>query len=307
MQKILSPAKINLSLRIGKIDNEGMHPLESFIGFADFGDRISLIKLSKSKCLTNVIMKFSGPFAHKMPQSKQNFLYRAALIFKEIIGQDFELEVELEKNLPLASGLGGGTVNGGTLLRLLVSYWKTNWPEEIKGHILDSLALAKDFGSLLGADGAMAIAQQGLWAESYGERLTPVAFEPMAIALFHHGIDCPTGPIFKRFDQCSPNGEPLTGLPFNLQSQPYLTRPLWLEWVKSSTNDLEIPAIDMFPEIGIGIKQLSVMGGCHLARMSGSGAAFYGLFDALSQAEEARDKMLETGHYPTSFVGMVSS
>jgi len=303
----LSPAKINLSLRVGALDLKGFHPLESMIGFTDFGDHIIINNINKSNCLTNVIMRFSGPFGHLLPLGITNYVHKAALIFREIIGQDFDVEIEVEKNLPLASGLGGGTVNGGTVLRLLSTYWQQHWPADCQDHLNNHMDLATRWGPYFGSDGAMAIAQRGLWAEGYGENISPISFESVFIALFHPGMDCPTRPIFERFDLEEIKPKPFSGFAFPKSDLATIPKSKWIDWARTNPNDLEGAASEFIPAISAGIKDLAQTNGCLLARMSGSGAAFYGLFDTKDLALKAQESLLRSANYPTSFVGRLSS
>ena len=161
----LAPAKVNLFLHVGPVDGDGYHPLASLVAFADIGDRIMV---APSDHLSLVV---EGPFAGGLEGPGDNLILRALRALGEVAGiGEPPLAVMLDKRLPIAAGLGGGSSDAGAALKLA---------REVLGLPFDDDALA-DIAATVGADGPMCLHARTAWAEDRGDRLTPEPRLPTA-------------------------------------------------------------------------------------------------------------------------------
>ncbi len=258
-------AKINLSLKVKGRRPDGYHQLESLVVFAEAADRITCIDADE------LGLKISGPFAHDLEAEQNNLILGAARVFAAAIGRDTRVEFELEKNLPIASGIGGGSADAAAALRAMMRLWGDP-PGTINGIALQ-----------LGADVPVCMQKRPSFMTGVGENLRTVPRLPEINAvLANPGISVSTAAVFERL-KAGPVESP-DRLPV-LPGVETLDR--LLAWLGENGNDLEAPAIDIEPAIKAVLDALEATSGCRLARMSGSGATCFALYDNPFDAAEA--------------------
>jgi 4-diphosphocytidyl-2-C-methyl-D-erythritol kinase len=238
-----------------------MHPLSSLMVFADVGDRITLEPTAELG-LSSV-----GPFGAGLPASDDNLVLRAARALLALPGARDDaapFRLVLDKQLPIASGLGGGSSDAGAALRLVRDVVRPDVGDEA----LEAVAGA------LGSDGPACLFARPVIAEGRGERLSPAPLLPTLDAvLVNPGVASPTGDVYRRLDALRPEGRadrPAMPAAFNDAASVS-------GWLRGLRNDLEPPAIAVNPVIGEVLMALSADAGTLLARVSGSGATCFAL------------------------------
>ena len=262
----LARAKINLSLWVGAVDSSGYHPLDSWVAFADIGDEIRLYPDG-----TGPILSLSGPFTVGIGADDNNLVIKALRVFEHEMGQALNVRIELTKNLPIASGLGGGTADAGAVLRGLRDLYAPGMYDDRLAHV----------AAKIGADGVMCLWSHAGRATGYGEHFEFHELPSLAAVLFNPGVACPTSDVYRRFDAL-PRREtwtPITAL--ILEKDSFITQLIGMG------NDLEPAAFDLCPILYEVIADLRQCPGARLARMSGSGATCFAVFDTLDQARAA--------------------
>lgn len=258
MPSALAPAKVNLFLHVGAPDPNGYHPLCSLMVFADVGDRVA-IELGEGN------LTVSGPFARGLGLPHENLIFRGVRAFVAELGRPMaELSMSLEKNLPIASGLGGGSSDAGTVLRLI---------RDVFAPQIDDARLER-VASKLGADGPACLWARPVLAEGYGERLSPAPELPVLDAvLVNPGVAVSTPAVYARLDAMGTFGDVRPPpMPDRLES-PVETAA----WLSMLGNDLEAPAVAVAPEVGVVLDTLRAEPETLLARVSGSGGTCFAL------------------------------
>ncbi len=264
---VLAPAKVNLFLHVGPVDADGYHPLTSLVAFADVGDRVTIEPADR------LSLTVEGPFAAGLDRPDDNLILRAlrALGAAAGIGEP-RLAVTLDKRLPIAAGLGGGSSDAGAALRLT---------RDSLGLTLTDDALA-DIAASIGADGPMCLHARTAWAEGRGERL---AFEPrlppLPALLINPGVASPTGSVYRAYDAGPPAGADRPPPPPDWSVAPVI------DWLAEQRNDLQDVAVARAPAIGEALAAAAALPAVRLARMSGSGATVFALFDTPAAAGSA--------------------
>jgi 4-diphosphocytidyl-2-C-methyl-D-erythritol kinase len=256
-----APAKVNLALHVLGRREDGYHLLDSLVVFAGVGDRL-LAEPARSLSLT-----VAGPFAGALAAERDNLVLRAARALADAAGVAAGARLVLEKHLPVASGIGGGSADAAAALRLLARLWGCSPASR-------ELALA------LGADVPVCLAGRPARMGGVGEALARVPALPRCgLVLVNPGVPVATPAVFRaRSGAFSP---PLD-LPPGWADAAALAADL-ARW----GNDLELPALTLQPAIGDVLAALRAVPGCLLARMSGSGATCFGLFAAPEHAVQA--------------------
>jgi len=262
-----APAKINLFLHVGAPRADGMHLLAGLSAFADVGDRLTL-DTDGPPGLT-----VTGPFAAGVPMGPENLVLRALAALGERVGADVSgLSLTLEKRLPPASGIGGGSSDAGAALRLARAALARKLPDAAL------LEVARE----IGADGPMCLFPRVAWTTGLGEVLTPEPrLPPLHAVLVNPGVPTPTGAVFRAHDAGGARGADLPSPPGDWSPSGVL------DWLEDQRNDLEPAARSLTPEIGAVRDALEAAGGARIVRMSGSGATVFGLYDARLTADEA--------------------
>ncbi len=262
--RITAPAKVNLFLHVGDKRPDGYHALQSLVAFTRLGDELTF---SRDPELHLVLR---GPFAGALEAEADNLVLKAARALQAHAGVTHGAAITLTKNLPVASGLGGGSADAAAALRGLSRLW------ELK---LCDGALRK-IGETLGSDVPVCVTCTPQWMEGRGEKLTEVKAVPaMPIVLVNPGVGVPTAKVFAALKERRGTGLPL---PPKMETPAEL-----LAYLKDNSNDLEAPARAIAPVIGEVLTTLESQDGVCLTRMSGSGATCFALFDSDEAAVKA--------------------
>lgn len=255
---MLAPAKINLFLHVGAPGADGYHPLCSLMVFADLGDRVS-VEVGEGR------LTVSGPFAGGLGRESDNLIIQAVRAFVAELGRPMgELAFSLEKHLPVASGLGGGSSDAGAALRLIRDVFAPGF---------DDVRLERVAASL-GADGAACLWGRPVLAQGRGERLSPApGLPPLDAVLVNPGVAVSTPAVYRAFDAAGMFGDIAPpALP-----EAFETVQEVAAWLSRMSNDLEAAAIGVAPEVGAVLATLRDEPEVLLARVSGSGGTCFAL------------------------------
>jgi 4-diphosphocytidyl-2-C-methyl-D-erythritol kinase len=257
MLSSFAPAKVNLYLHVTGRRQDGYHLLDSLAVFPNIGDRVSAAEAME------LSLDISGPFGVALKADPDNLILRAARLLSPAAGA----ALELEKNLPVASGIGGGSADAAAALRLLARLWGLEAD-------LHEPALA------LGADVPVCLARAPARMSGIGETLLRAPGLPaFGIVLVNPGVAVPTPAVFRaRRGGFSAPAE----LPDHWPSAGAMAATLG-----GLYNDLQTAAIEIQPVIAEVLSALAALPGAHLARMSGSGATCFALFDTPDEAAKA--------------------
>jgi len=276
----LAPAKINLFLHVGAVDADGYHPLSSLVAFADVGDRVSVEPADRLSLTVN------GPFGAGLGATDDNLILRALRRLGEAcdIGEP-KLKVTLDKRLPIAAGLGGGSSDAGAVLKLA---------RDVLAIDLDDAALEAVAG-VVGADGPMCLRMRTAWAEGRGDVLTDEPrLPPLPAVLFNPGVPSPTGAVYRAYDAGPVRAADRPAPPHDWSIAAVI------DWLSARRNDLEAPALALTPAIGAALSAVAATGQIALTRMSGSGATVFGLYPSDDAAQSAA-RALSAAH-PVAWV-----
>jgi 4-diphosphocytidyl-2-C-methyl-D-erythritol kinase len=252
-------AKVNLYLHVGPLSSDGYHPIESLMVFADAGDRMTL-RPFRLKAYS-----VSGTFAAAAPMDARNLAVRAAQTLADLAGDSAPgFHLHLEKLLPVAAGLGGGSADAAAVLKLV---------NIALGLKLDEAALAR-IGLSLGSDVPACLAGSAVIARGRGEQLSAAPRLPrLSAVLVNPMTPVSTAAVFAAFDDGPPPGATAASIPTGFETAADLAR-----WLKGATrNDLEAPARTISPGAGAALDRLAQSPLTLLARMSGSGATAFAL------------------------------
>jgi 4-diphosphocytidyl-2-C-methyl-D-erythritol kinase len=264
-----APAKVNLSLRVLRRRDDGYHEIESLVAFADFGDRLSF---SRGDTLA---LTARGPAAALIGEADDNLVLRAARALAAHRPSITLGAFHLDKRLPIAAGLGGGSADAGAALRLIAQV------NDIARDHSDLYAAAR----ATGADVPVCLDPRARVMRGIGEVLSgPFALPPLPSVLVNPGVALATKEVFSGWKSASNIGSPALDLTALAQAT---SRDQLFSLLEAQSNDLETPAIALQPVIADVLAGLRGQKGCRLARMSGSGATCFGLFAAAAAAREA--------------------
>ncbi|HWU27240.1 MAG TPA: 4-(cytidine 5'-diphospho)-2-C-methyl-D-erythritol kinase [Rhizomicrobium sp.] len=260
--RVFAPAKINLFLHVVGKRGDGYHNLQSLVAFADAGD---VLALERSREFALVI---DGPFAEGLAGENNNLVLKAAHRLAESIGVREALRVTLTKNLPVASGIGGGSADAAAAMRGALALWGRQD------------ANVMDIAAGIGSDVPVCLRSATALMEGRGETVTALPeLPPLAIVLANPGISVSTAAVFKRIAIGETRKlEPLAHAPSSAAEL--------AAYLHATCNDLEPAALSLEPLIGDVLHALRGQGAV-LARMSGSGATCFGLFETQDQADSA--------------------
>ncbi|VAX02639.1 4-diphosphocytidyl-2-C-methyl-D-erythritol kinase [hydrothermal vent metagenome] len=259
----LARAKINLDLLVTGRREDGYHLLDSLVVFADYGDEISVLPSDE------ISLAITGPFATELIGFKDNIILKAARALKKKFNIMKGAEITLVKNLPVSSGIGGGSADAAAAIHALIELWQMPTIESDLDEILLSL----------GADVPVCMASQTMHMTGMGEKLRPITINfPVFLCLVNPGVAVSTSDIFKgRTKRAFSNPRKL---PLTIEDQSQLQ-----EILNAAGNDLEGEAGAINPVIKKIIAQIKASDDCLFAGMSGSGATCFGIF---SSEEAAR-------------------
>ena len=260
-----APAKVNLTLRVLGRRADGYHDLESLVTFADVADRLAL---TMGDALTLTVL---GPGASQAGAEADNLVTKAARALAARVPGLRAGAFRLDKSLPVAAGLGGGSADAAATLRLLARANKLA-PNDPRLH---------DAARATGADVPVCLDPRPRIMRGIGEILSaPLPLPRLHALLVNPGVAVSTKLVFSGW---KPSASPIrvsdtaanfADLP-NMQDEEKLLR-----WLASAANDLEAPAIALEPAIAEVLASLRAAAGCRLARMSGSGATCFALFSS---------------------------
>ncbi|MFT7593033.1 MAG: 4-diphosphocytidyl-2-C-methyl-D-erythritol kinase [Paracoccaceae bacterium] len=259
--KAFAPAKINLTLHVTGQRADGYHLLDSLVMFADFGDRITVQLAPQTR------LNVDGPMAAGVPDDGRNLVVQAA----DFIG--VTADIRLQKHLPAAAGIGGGSSDAAATLRAL---------RDLSGKVIPGDTLP------LGADVPVCMVARCSRMRGIGEQVETLPdTPPLAVVLVNPRVDLPTPTVFQHLrDKSNPS------MPESL--------PHWrgtaefIAWLATQRNDLQAAALSLSPAVGETLAALSALPDCQLARMSGSGATCFGVFPTLSAAQAAAASLTQT-------------
>src|SRR5712671_4371934 len=270
-------AKVNLTLRVVGRRVDGNHDLESVVAFADCADRLTL---TPGPAFT---LKITGPLAGDCGEPADNLVFKAAQLLGERV-PDLKLgEFTLEKVLPVAAGIGGGSADAGAALRLLA---------RANGLASDDPRLI-EVAKLTGADVPVCLASRACDMTGVGETLLPLSLPVIPCVLVNPRVPVATKDVFAALGLR--NGELLVGFSDVLQATAWPGKGAsleeWVEVLAEGANDLEAPATRIQPVIGDVLAALNATNGAWLARMSGSGATCFAIYENTAEAARAAQKI----------------
>jgi 4-diphosphocytidyl-2-C-methyl-D-erythritol kinase len=270
-------AKVNLTLRVAGRRVDGYHDLESVVAFADCADRLSLTPGAK------LDLKMSGPLAQACGETGDNLVLKAARLLGDRVPDLKVGQFTLEKVLPVAAGIGGGSADAAAALRLLA---------QLNGLALDDKRML-DVALETGADVPVCLASRACDMTGVGETLLPLSLPIMPCVMVNPRVPVATKDVFQALGLR--HGELLVGATDVFRGtawpEPGASVEDWVEVLAGSSNDLEAPATRIQPVIGEVISALSATNGAWLARMSGSGATCFAIFENTADAQRAAQKI----------------
>lgn len=238
-----APAKVNLTLHVTGQREDGFHLLDSLVAFADVGDHVRLTPAQRTS------LEVSGPMAAGVPTDESNLCWRAAECFGAPVA------IELEKHLPHAAGIGGGSSDAAAVLRGMARLFG----RPAAGDMLE-----------LGADVPVCMSRQTARMSGIGEIVRPIHPIPVLHAvLVNPGVAANTSDVFRELAASSADGMP--AIPETTGTKEFCA------WLREQRNDLEAAAISLQPDIGSVLETLRETGAL-CVRMSGSGATCFGLY-----------------------------
>ena len=272
-------AKVNLTLRVNGRRGDGFHDLESVVAFCDCADVLTLTPGPE------LILTMTGPLASACGETSDNLVLKAAQLLGRSVAGLKVGSFALEKILPVAAGIGGGSADAAAALRLLARLNDLRLDDER----LREVALAT------GADVPVCLASRACDMTGVGETLMWLNPPKMPCVLVNPCIPVATKDVFKALGLR--HGELLVGatdVVMQGSSWPEEGGSLeeWVEALATGSNDLEAPATKIQPVIGVVISALNATNGAWLARMSGSGATCFALYENTADAKREADKIL---------------
>jgi 4-diphosphocytidyl-2-C-methyl-D-erythritol kinase len=268
-----APAKVNLFLHVGAPGADGYHPICSLMAFADVGDTVTGFEAEALE------LAVRGPFGRQLGEGDDNLVLRAARAFiAELKRPVRPFGLSLDKRLPIASGLGGGSSDAGAALRLL---------REALAPDMDDLRL-EALAAGLGADGAACLWGRPVIAEGRGERLSPApGLPPIDAVLVNAGAPVSTPEVYRRLDAGGRFGD-VAPPPAPDAFEDARELAAWLALLR---NDLEAPALAVAPQVGSVLETLAGEPECLLARVSGSGGTCFALCASDIEAESLAERV----------------
>ncbi|AHM03854.1 4-diphosphocytidyl-2-C-methyl-D-erythritol kinase [Roseibacterium elongatum DSM 19469] len=258
-----APAKVNLALHVTGRRDDGYHLLDSIVVFADIGDRLTISDAP------DLSLSVTGPRAADIPTDSRNLVWRAA----EWLAAGRGAAITLDKTLPPAGGIGGGSSDAASALRGLSDLWAR--PRPAPQEVLP-----------LGADVPVCLFGRPARMQGIGEVVCDLPDLPaLWMVLANAGVEVPTGPVFKALTHAENAALP---------EPDWTDLPSLVAYLCHARNDLEAPARALVPVIGEVLDHLEAQPGCLLARMSGSGGTCFGLFGSAEAAQMAAARIGES-------------
>jgi 4-diphosphocytidyl-2-C-methyl-D-erythritol kinase len=249
----IAAAKLNLALHVRGRRPDGRHSIETVFAFCTDGDRLS------AEPADELTLQASGPFAAELPPPDDNLVLRAARMLAEAAGTGRGAAITLDKQLPVAAGLGGGSADAAATLRLLTSLWGID------------PAHAEAVAPRLGSDVPACLLSMAARGEGAGDAITPVVLPELAgvaVLLINPRVQLATADVFAAWH--GGDAGPLE------------------DW-RQGRNDLEAPAIALAPQVEALMAWLGTRPGATFVRMSGSGATCFAMFEDEALRDLAAD------------------
>lgn len=259
--------KINLCLHVLGRRADGYHLLDGLTAFAGLGDRLTATPAEEFG------LSLSGPFASALGGEGDNLVLRTARALAQRLGESRGAALTLDKRLPVASGIGGGSADAAATLRLLERLWDRRLPAAER----EVLALS------LGADVPVCLAGRAAFVRGVGEVIAPAPPLPAAwLLLANPGVGVSTPAVFSRL--AGRFSAPVEAPP----AEGWADAGALAAWLHAQRNDLEVPAREVCSAVGEVLAALAAQPEALLARMSGSGATCFALFGTYAAAETSR-------------------
>ncbi len=275
----LAHAKINLTLKILGRRPDGYHELQSLVVFAAAGDVLALTPATPGS-RPSLIAEVTGPYGSEIVGD--NLVVKALQAVERAAGRPLAARITLEKHLPIASGIGGGSADAAAVLRALLRAF----PE------LRTTIDWQQIAASLGADVPVCLASTAAWMTGIGERLQPVALPRLEIVLANPGVPVPADKTRRVFQalaakplMATPATSAATALPHRLGQLEVL------DLIQRQSNDLEAAARSVTPAIAVVKSSLSASPGCLAATLSGAGPTVVGVFTSETEAAEAAARL----------------
>lgn len=259
-----APAKINLALHIVGQRTNGYHELESLCVFTELCDELTATPSDHDELV------LTGPFGKVLRGERSNIVLKALSLFRQNYPNVLPdgLRIVLDKALPVAAGIGGGSADAAAMLRL------ANHISGLELKLEDMMDMALE----LGADVPMCLLSRTSFVDGVGENLDPMPnFPKLQLVLANPGKPVSTADIFRKLTE--KENPPLVRDAADYRHITAITM-----WLEGTRNDLQKPAIQFLPEIGDMLMDLGEQKGCLLSRMSGSGATIFGMFGTAGEA-----------------------
>lgn len=255
--KAFAPAKVNLTLHVTGQREDGFHLLDSLVVFADLGDHLTMNRAQKPQ------LHVTGPMSEGVPTDSRNLVWQAA----GLMNAAEEVEITLDKHLPAAAGIGGGSSDAAATLRGLERLLERDIPGDL---------------ARLGADVPVCLRRSTQRMRGIGEKLQSLSLPALPAVLINPGVEVPTGAIF---DALPTKVNP----PMPEEVPDFTGIEDCVAWLGAQRNDLEPPASALVGEVEEVLDVLHHAPACLLQRMSGSGATCFGLFPDPKTARAAAD------------------
>jgi 4-diphosphocytidyl-2-C-methyl-D-erythritol kinase len=267
MTRRFAPAKLNLYLHVTGKRADGYHLLDSLVAFASIGDEVIA---TPAETLT---LRVTGPFAASLSDPPNwNLAWRAAEALARKLGRSPRVALQLVKNLPVVSGVGGGSSDAAACLRALAELWEC-----------DDEAMLMQIAAALGSDVPACLAARPVWLGGVGERIESAGkLPPCGVLLVNPRLPLPTNAVYQAYR----GGASAPGR-FAIPAD---TAAFAVE-LSARRNDLAGAAMRLMPAIGEILEQLGALDGALLARMSGSGATCFALFASAREADAASEPL----------------
>ncbi|MDC1151576.1 hypothetical protein OAS95_03290 [Pelagibacteraceae bacterium] len=259
-----SYSKINLSLRVNRKLKSGLHEIQSYFCLIDLSDKIIISKINKKK--DNII--FTGPFAKNIKKSNNSIINLLKFLRKEKLISNY-YSVKVVKNIPVFGGLGGGTSNGAFILKFLKK-------KKINNNMF------KKIEKLLGSDLRIFFFKQGFLENLKTIKDIKRKYK-LIFLLSRPNINCSTNKIYSKVKKYSKK----TKFNFNKIN----TKKKFIDHILNNKNELQSIVEKRYPAIKKLLADMSILNGCYLSRMTGSGSVCYGLFNNVRVAKKALIKI----------------
>jgi 4-diphosphocytidyl-2-C-methyl-D-erythritol kinase len=260
--RITAHAKVNLALHVVGQRANGYHELQSLVCLTEFGDQI---QLSPEIDFT---FKVTGPYSLGIPLDDSNLVVQAAKFMAQKHSRSLDCKIVLEKNLPIASGIGGGSSDAAAVVKALSQYWSVPVPNE------DELMA-------MGADIPVCMTTGLTLMEGAGEKIMHLSDAPnWGLLLINPNVGVSTPAVFNALS--NKNNPPMHNV---------IEKCVDVAWLWHQRNDLELPSMAIVPEVSAVIDVLSSTPHCQVARMSGSGATCFGIFTSIAEASTAAESI----------------